>query len=259
MRAGPGEQQAAPASAGPSSASRRAAPDRSVRPVPLRGVAAPTASATPSPRERTHDGQGRHQRLRTHRPQRPARHQGSRPHRHRGRGHQRSRPGRDQRPPAALRLGPRQVPRHRLGRRRPHRGRRAAHPRHRDQESGRAAPPRARRRHRDGMHRHLHLEGQGEAPPRCRRQARPRLGSRGRRRPHGRLRRQPRQADGRPPGGLQRFLHHQLPGSGRQGAQRRRRHRARLHDHDPLLHQRPAVAGPDAQGPLPGPRRIPCR
>ena len=33
------------------------------------------------------------------------------------------------------------------------------------------------------------------------------------------------------------------------------RHRARLHDHDPLLHRRPADAGHAAQGPLPRPRR----
>ena len=55
--------------------------------------------------------------------------------------------------------------------------------------------------------------------------------------------------------GLQRLLHHQLPGAGRQGAQRRRRHRQGLHDHDPLLHQRPAVARSGAQGPLPVARR----
>ena len=41
---------------------------------------------------------------------------------------------------------------------------------------------------------------------------------------------------------LQRVLHHQLPRAGRQGAQRRGRHRQGLHDHDPLLHQRPADA-----------------
>ena len=39
---------------------------------------------------------------------------------------------------------------------------------------------------------------------------------------------------------LQRLLHHQLPRPGRQGAQRRRRHRQGLYDHGALLHQRPA-------------------
>ena len=87
-----------------------------------------------------------------------------------------------------------------------------------------------------------------------RRQARHRLGPGRRRRPHGRLRRQPRQADEGPPRRLERLLHHQLPGARRQGAARRGRHREGLHDDDPFLHQRPAVAGPDAQGPLPRPR-----
>ena len=56
-------------------------------------------------------------------------------------------------------------------------------------------------------------------------------------------------------GRLQRLVHHQLPGAGRQGAQRHRRHRARLHDDDPLLHRRPADARHHAQGPLPRARR----
>ncbi len=67
-------------------------------------------------------------------------------------------------------------------------------------------------------------------------------------------RRQPRQADQGPSGRLQRLLHDQLPRAGRQGAQRRHRHRARLHDDDPFLHRRPADARHDAQGPLSRPR-----
>jgi glyceraldehyde 3-phosphate dehydrogenase len=55
-------------------------------------------------------------------------------------------------------------------------------------------------------------------------------------------------------GHLERLLHHELPRAGRQGAQRCGGHREGLHDHDPLLHQRSAVARPDAQGPLPRPR-----
>ena len=72
-----------------------------------------------------------------------------------------------------------------------------------------------------------------------------------RRRPHGRLRRQPRQADQGPHGRLQRLLHDQLPRAGRQGAQRRGRHRQGLHDDDPRLHRRPADARHHAQGSLP--------
>ena len=54
---------------------------------------------------------------------------------------------------------------------------------------------------------------------------------------------------------LQRLVHDQLPGAGRQGAERRGRHRQRLHDDDPRLHRRPADARHHAQGPLPRPRR----
>ena len=111
------------------------------------------------------------------------------------------------------------------------------------------------RRHRARMHRHLHLEGQGLGAPEGGRQARAGLGAGRRRRPHRRLRRQPRQADQGAHRRLQRLVHDQLPGAGRQGAQRRRRHRQRLHDHDPLLHQRPAVARSGAQGSLSRPRR----
>ena len=38
---------------------------------------------------------------------------------------------------------------------------------------------------------------------------------------------------------LERLLHHQLPGSLRQGAAGELRHQARLHEHHSLLHQRP--------------------
>ena len=57
-------------------------------------------------------------------------------------------------------------------------------------------------------------------------------------RSHRGLRRQSRSAGRRPQGGLERVLHHQLPGPGRQGAERYGRYRARPYDHDPLLHQR---------------------
>ena len=70
-----------------------------------------------------------------------------------------------------------------------------------------------------------------------------------------RLWRQPRQARRRSSRRLERLLHHQLPGAGRQGAERCDRHRAWLHDDDPLLYRRPADARHDAQGSLPRPRR----
>ena len=66
-----------------------------------------------------------------------------------------------------------------------------AHPGHRDQGSGDAAAQGARHRHRDRMHRHLHRARQGGGPSRRRRQARHRLGPGRRRRPDGRLWRQP--------------------------------------------------------------------
>ena len=72
----------------------------------------------------------------------------------------------------------------------------------------------SRRRHRAGMHRHLHDQGKGLRASDRRRQARDHLGARRRRRPDGRLWRQPRQADQGPHDHLERVLHHQLPGAG---------------------------------------------
>ena len=88
-----------------------------------------------------------------------------------------------------------------------------------------------------------------------RRQARAGLGAGRQRRCDHRLRRQPRQADQGSSRRLQRFLHHQLPRAGGQGAERHRRHRDRLHDHDPRLYRRPADARHPAQGSLSRPRR----
>ena len=87
-----------------------------------------------------------------------------------------------------------------------------------------------------------------------RRQARAGFGALRRRRRDHRLRRQSRQADQGSSGRLQRLLHHQLPGAGRQGAERHRRHRDRLHDHDPRLYRRPADARHPAQRSLSRPR-----
>ena len=76
------------------------------------------------------------------------------------------------------------------------------------------------------------------------------------RRPHDLLRRQPHRLRSRQARRhLERVVHHQLPGAGRQGAARDLRHQARPDDHDPLLHQRPAHPRPAAQGPAPRARR----
>ena len=54
-----------------------------------------------------------------------------------------------------------------------------------------------------------------------------------------------------PSRGLERLLHHELPGAGRQGAERHHRHRARLHDDGAFLYRGPADPRHDAQGSLP--------
>ena len=123
-----------------------------------------------------------------------------------------------------------------------------------ERDPDQAAVEGSRRRHRAGMHRHLQRQGQGLRASHRRRQARAGLGAvRWRRHDH-RVRRQPRQADQRSSGRLQRLLHHQLPRAGRKSAERHRRHRNRLHDHDPCLYRRPADAGHAAQRPLSRPR-----
>ncbi len=69
------------------------------------------------------------------------------------------------------------------------------------------------------------------------------------------LGRQPRGAETRAPGHLERLVHDQLPGAGRLCAAPGDRHRARLHDDDPLLYRRPEPAGHAAQRSAAGPRR----
>ena len=54
---------------------------------------------------------------------------------------------------------------------------------------------------------------------------------------------------------LERFLHHQLPGAGGESAAREVRHRERLDDDDPQLHQRSERSRFPAQGSAPRPRR----
>ena len=141
---------------------------------------------------------------------------------HHRRRHQRSRPGRNQRAPAALRLRARPLPRRGDGEGRHHRLRHRPDQGAGGARSGATALEGPRHRHRARMHRPLHVEGEGVRASEGRRQARAGVGARRRRRSHGGLRRQPRQAHQGPHGGLERVLHDQLPRAGRQGAQRLR-------------------------------------
>ena len=68
-------------------------------------------------------------------------------------------------------------------------------------------------------------------------------------------RQRPRVRPGAAPHRLERLLHDELRRAGREGAPRGVRDRARLHDDDPRVHERPADARPPAQGPAPRPRR----
>ncbi len=59
--------------------------------------------------------------------------------------------------------------------------------------------------------------------------------------------------------GLQRLVHHQLPGAGGQGAARQDRHRGRRDEHDPRLHQRPGADGRVSTRTCVAPVRPRCR
>ena len=119
---------------------------------------------------------------------------------------------------------------------------------------GAAAVEGSRRRHRVRVHRPVHAIATprpSTSRPAPRRSSSPR-------RPRGpdvtrRPRRQRRQVrPGEAPHHLERVVHDELPGAGRQGAARARSaSRTRLDDDDPLLHQRPEAARPAAQGPAP--------
>ena len=111
------------------------------------------------------------------------------------------------------------------------------------------------RRDRARMHRLLHRPRERAETYRRRREAGPDFGAGQGRRPDRRLRRQRRQADGRYDNRLERVVHDQLPGAGRQGAERCAGHRARADDHHPRLHQRPEDPRPDPPRPAPRPGR----
>ena len=104
---------------------------------------------------------------------------------------------------------------------------------------------RTRRRRRDRVDRPVHQARRRRQAPRGRRQEGDHLGAGHRPRRDRRARRQLRRRlrPREPPHHLQRLLHDQLPGAGREGAQRDGRDRARADDHDPRLHRRPAPPG----------------
>ncbi|CAA9319112.1 MAG: NAD-dependent glyceraldehyde-3-phosphate dehydrogenase, partial [uncultured Gemmatimonadetes bacterium] len=200
----------------------------------------------------------RHQRVRPHRPQRPPRGQAGGEHRHRFRGRQRPDGHQDPRAPAALRLGARQVPRHRRSARELADGGWRRDPRVRRKGPVGPAVARPGSRHRHRVHGALHRPCERGQAPGGRGEEGDHLRAGQGRRHHHRPRRQPGQVRrGQPPRGQQRQLHHQLPGARGQGAARQLRHRARPDDDHPRLHQRPEHPGPAAQGPAPRPRRRP--
>ena len=100
-----------------------------------------------------------------------------------------------------------------------------------ERDPGQTAAQGERRRARARMHRLLRRPCRRREAYRGGREAGADLGAGQGRRPDRGLWRQRRQADRRGPDRLQRVLHHQLPGAGGQGAQRRAGHRARADDH----------------------------
>ena len=128
----------------------------------------------------------------------------------------------------------------RTGERRGRHARRGSRPDEGDGHSRSGAPAAQGpgRRHRSRMHGPVQQEVQGgRSPGRRRAQSAGLRALRWRGQDH-RLRCQPRRAEGGRSGGVQRFVHDQLPGGGGQGAAGHLRHRARLHDHHPRLHRR---------------------
>ena len=108
-----------------------------------------------------------------------------------------------------------------------------------------AAVGRARRRRRDRVDRLLHeARGRPEAS-RGRREEGRHLGARDRSRRHDRARRQrPRVRPGEAQHHLERVVHDELRRAAREDAARGVHDRARLHDDDPRVHERPAHARP---------------
>ena len=158
----------------------------------------------------------------------------------------------DARPPAQVRLDPGQPEGgHLLGRRPDHRRRRRV-PGALGEGPGAAAVEGARRGRRVRVDGPLHQPRRcGQAPGGGREEGH-HHGAGQEPGPDGRPRRQRRQVrPGQAPHHLERVLHDQLPGAGRQGAARVVRHPQGLDDDRPLVHERSAAARPPAQGPAP--------
>ena len=116
--------------------------------------------------------------------------------------------------------------------------------------SGAAALGRARRRRRDRVDRPLHQPRVRPEASRSRREEGRHLGARHRPRPHDRARRQrPRVRPRAAQHHLERVLHDELRRAAREAAARGVHDRARLHDDDPRLHERPAHPRPAAPRP----------
>ncbi len=105
------------------------------------------------------------------------------------------------------------------------------------------------------MHRALHETRSGGEASRGGRQALHRLGASRRRRLHRGDGRQQRRREAAAHGAVERLVHDQLPRAGGLCSERRRRHRARLHDDDPFLYRRPEHGRHAAQGHAPRARR----
>ena len=115
---------------------------------------------------------------------------------------------------------------------------------------------RPRRRRRDRVDRAVHEPPERREASAGGREEGRHLRSGDRSRPHDRPRRQrPRVRPGAAPHRLERLLHDELRRAGREDPARGVRDRARLHDDDPRVHERPAGPRPAAQGPAPRPRR----
>ena len=163
----------------------------------------------------------------------------------------------DARAPAQVRLDPRSLPGHGGGPRGRPGGRRTGAEGVRRARPGGAAVGRAGGRRGDRVDRAVHRPRERRQAPGGRREEGDHLRAGERSRRDGRAGRElrrgvrPRQARR----DLERLVHDQLPGAGREGRERHGRRQARSDDDDPRVHGRPAPAGPAAQGPAPRARR----
>ena len=113
-----------------------------------------------------------------------------------------------------------------------------------------AAVGRPRRGRRRRVHRPVHRRDEGQGPPRRWRAQGHHQRARQERGHHGRPGRQRgRLRPDQPPRHQQRQLHDELPRAGGQGRPRQLDDHARSHEHDPLVHERPAHPRRRARGP----------